>query len=396
MDVSEVLIYLVAFVLLYSVVFLVLLYLKNWNKIKEGRKLSTNWEPVISILVPAYNEGKHLHKCLDSLLALDYPRNKLEIIVINDGSIDNTAKVVEEYSKNGVKLINKKNSGKAASLNYAIPKAKGELIATMDADSYATPDVIRKLLPSFEEKEVMAATPAVKVLSDSHIVKEIQRIEYLLILLSRRLFSFLDAVPVTTGPFSMFRAKVFKELGGFDEQTIVEDHEMALRIQKNNYKIRSSIDAVVYTEVPASLRGLVNQRVRWHRGGMHNLYKYREMISPKYGDFGMFVIPILCLAPVLALLIVLTLSVISFINQPLYFDKIGLDVLILSIKPLTGVLLLLFVVSMIWIYLSIRAFKGEKANFFSMVFYIFIYWYIAIAYNLITIVKELKREKLSW
>ncbi len=396
MNLEDILTYSVSFILLYSIVFLLLLYLKNYNKIMVQKKFSGRNLPLISILISAYNEEKYVEKCLDCVLALDYPKDKLEIIVVNDGSTDRTAEIINSYRSKGIKLLNKKNSGKASSLNYAIPIAKGKIIATMDADSYVQPDVIKKLLPFFDEGGVVAVTSAVKVRSDNMMIKELQRLEYLLVLLSRKLLAVLDSVPVTPGPFSMFRAEIFRELGGFDEKSIVEDHEMALRIQYNNYKIRSSIDAVVYTEVPPSLKGLINQRVRWHRGGLHNLFKYRSLLSPKYGDFGMFVIPVLSLLPIVALLIMLPLAINSFINQQIYLDKVGWDLLFISFKPIAIIVILVFLAALLWIYLNVRAFKGEDTNPLLIAGYIIVYWYVTLAYNLITVFKELKREKLSW
>jgi cellulose synthase/poly-beta-1,6-N-acetylglucosamine synthase-like glycosyltransferase len=191
------------------------------------------------------------------VLASNYDKDKLEVIVVNDGSTDNTREVAESIKDSRVKVLTKTNSGKAASINFGLKHAKGEIIATMDADSFIEKDTIKKMLPLFDADDVAAVTAAVRVKPSNKWIQEAQRVEYLAILFARRLLSFIDAVPVAPGPFSMFRAWVFEELGGFDEKNIVEDHEIALRIQSHHYKIRSSIDANVYTIAPDNLKDLL-------------------------------------------------------------------------------------------------------------------------------------------
>ena len=238
----------------------------------------------MSIIVPAYNEEKYISKCLEMLLDIDYPRERLEIIVINDGSTDNTEREARKFEKYGVKVYTQKNAGKGAALNHGLRIARGGFIVTMDADSYVLPGTLRQLLAFFREDEkVMAVTPAIKIRPSKNLLVELQRIEYLMIIFSRKLLSFIDAVPVTPGPFSIFRASVFKEIGGFDENNLVEDQEIALRIQRHNYKIKSSVKAEVYTEPPDNLNDRLRQRIRWQRGGIRNYWKYKHMITPEYG-----------------------------------------------------------------------------------------------------------------
>ncbi|NYZ77436.1 glycosyltransferase family 2 protein, partial [Candidatus Micrarchaeota archaeon] len=234
MELIEILNYSVAFFTIYTTVFFLLLFLR-YKKDYYGAPEWRGEAPAVSIVIPAYNEEKTIEKCLGSILALDYPQGKLDIIVVDDGSTDATAAEAKKYEKHGVRVFTKENGGKGAALNYGIAKAGGEFIATMDADSYVTPGVLRALLPYFNDAGVMAVTPAVKIAPGGSVLREFQRIEYLMILFSRKLLSYIDAVPVTPGPFSIFRASVFKEVGGFDEHNLVEDQEIAMRIQQHHY-----------------------------------------------------------------------------------------------------------------------------------------------------------------
>jgi cellulose synthase/poly-beta-1,6-N-acetylglucosamine synthase-like glycosyltransferase len=397
MDIVEIANYFIAFLSVYVVVFYFILlftYRKNYD---EEPPIDEDWTPYVSIIVPAYNEEKYISKCLEMLLNIDYPKERLEIIVINDGSTDNTEKEARKFEKYGVKVYTQKNAGKGAALNHGLRIARGEFIVTMDADSYVTPGTLRQLLAFFKEDEkVMAVTPAIKIRPSKNLLVELQRIEYLMIIFSRKLLSFIDAVPVTPGPFSVFRASVFKEVGGFDENNLVEDQEIALRIQKHNYKIKSSVKAEVYTEPPDNLNDLLKQRIRWQRGGIRNYWKYKHMITPEYGDFGLFFIP-LNFITLAAFFVVLGLMINAIINAPYYGQYILLESIIsLGVTPVTIPLFFAGLASVAWLVLVLSNFKNEKVGIVPIVLYYFFYWYLMLGYNLGLVYKELKQEKFSW
>jgi len=396
MELIDILNYSVAFFTIYTTVFFLLLFFKY----KKDYYATPKWSgatPLVSIVIPAYNEEKYIKKCLDSILALDYPREKLDVIVVDDGSTDRTAVVAKEYEKYGVRVFSKRNAGKGAALNYGIERARGEFIATMDADSYVTPKVIKALLPYFEDHEVMAVTPAVKIAPSNSAIREFQRIEYLMILFSRKLLSYLDSVPVTPGPFSIFRASVFKEVGGFDEHNLVEDQEIAMRIQQHNYKIRSSVsdDSTVYTEPPDNIGDLLRQRVRWQRGGIRNYWKYRFMIKPEFGNYGMFFIP-LNFATLSAFFIVLGLLLNAIFNNPFYTRYILLESMVLSFNMFTVIGVVVLLMSFVWLYAAVSSFKSERIKLRYILLFMIFYWYLMVCYNVLMAVAEIRREKTSW
>ena len=385
--------YAVAFLALYVTIFYILVYLRNRGQMVKVPEKS-NWEPTISIVIPAYNEQGNISRCLDSILASDYPKKKLEILVIDDGSTDDTLKLAKQYEKRGVKAFHKKNTGKANSLNYGIKRAKGEILATLDADSYIMPDTISRMLPHFNEEAVVAVTAAVKTEPPKNFIQELQKVEYIYTLFSRRVLCFLDAVHVTPGPFSMFRRWVFDEIGGFDPNNILEDQEIAMRIQSYNYKIRSSLDASVYTEVPESFRGLLNQRTRWHRGGLHNAAKYTKLIGPDYGDLGMVVMP-LGLIAVAAIFAVIFVSIYYyfFTVHPAFVD---LGSFLFLVNPIHVIGITILILTLGWVFAGMQLFKGEGINPLMVLVYIVSYAYLITLFWLAAIFKEFTMKKMTW
>ncbi len=396
MDIITIVNYSIAFFAVFTVVFYFLLlftYRKNYD---EEPEIDENYAPLVSIIIPAYNEEKCIGKCLRSLLQLDYPREKLEIIIIDDGSTDRTQSEAKKFEERGVRVFTQKNSGKGAALNRGIGLAKGEFIVTMDADSEVMPKTLKQLLAFFrKDGEVAAVTPAIKIKPSKNLLVELQRIEYLMIIFSRKLLSFIDSVPVAPGPFSMFRASVFREVGGFDENNLVEDQEIALRLQKHNFRIRSSVKAEVFTEPPDNIKDLLRQRVRWQRGGVRNYWNYRHLINPKYGDFGLFFIP-LNFITLAAFFTVFGLMVNALLNKPYYSQYVLLESVALGVSPITVPLFFAGAASVIWLALVLKSFEKEKVSIIPIILYYFFYWYLMMGYNLLMVLQELKMEKYSW
>lgn len=279
---------------LYFSIFLLLVYFDQ-KKIfrKEKAEINLSSYPFISILVPAYNEEKTIEKTLCSIDRLDYPKEKLEVIVINDGSKDNTETVVNKFitGKSEFKLLSHPNRGKAASLNRALALAKGEFFACLDADSFVHPLTLRKMIALYQKENdptIAIITPAMKVAEPKTILQKIQWLEYLVMILFSRITSSLHSLYVAPGPFSIYRTDIIKNLGEFDEKNITEDQEIAYRVQLKQYKIKQCFDGYVYTTAPAKLKSFYRQRRRWYLGSIICLHQYRQMIANKrYGDFGM-------------------------------------------------------------------------------------------------------------
>ncbi|MBI2102563.1 glycosyltransferase family 2 protein [Candidatus Woesearchaeota archaeon] len=279
---------------LYFSIFLLLVYFDQ-KKLFRKEKTETNLisYPFVSILVPAYNEEKTIEKTLRSIDQLEYPKEKIEVIIINDGSKDHTEEVIQNVirGKPEYNLLSHQNRGKAASLNRALALAKGEFFACLDADSFVHPLTLRKMVALYQKENdpsVAIITPAMKVADPKTILQKIQWLEYLVMILFSRLTSTLHSLYVAPGPFSIYRTEIIRSLGGFDEKNITEDQEIAYRVQLRQYKIKQCFDGYVYTTAPAKLRPFYRQRRRWYLGSVICLHQYREMIANKrYGDFGL-------------------------------------------------------------------------------------------------------------
>ncbi len=244
---------------------------------------------MVSIAIPAYNEEANIENAIDSLLKCDYPKDKLEIIVINDGSTDNTLKLLEKYrKKNQIKLLTQSNRGKGAALNNALKHAKGALFGVMDADTIVDRDAVSKLVMSFDAKDG-AIISAIKPMKSKSILEKFQKVEYVLAIMARKLMDRLDANYVTPGALSLYNKSVLDKIGDFDEDNITEDLEMGLRLRAHGYAIKASVDAFTFTVVPKTFRAFFNQRLRWNRGFLKNIVKYRYMVlNPKYKTLGMY------------------------------------------------------------------------------------------------------------
>ncbi len=295
--IAEVLTHVMLFIALYVEVFFLITYfeIKEKDK-KEAQTLSvlTGKLPTVSVIVPVWNEEKTVLKTIFSLLKLDYPKDKLSIFIVDDGSTDNTWKVVQRFVRNKqVKLLRKENGGKHTALNYALEFINTDLVGCLDADSFVHPQALKRIVARFlKEKDVMAVTPSVKIFNPKGILGMVQKSEYMFGIFLRRVFAHLDAIYITPGPFSIFRRQVFREIGGYRKAHNTEDMEIAMRMQKNRMRISNAHDAFIYTVAPTSLYRLYKQRLRWVYGFLKNAIDYRDMFfKPQYGHLGVTVLP---------------------------------------------------------------------------------------------------------
>lgn len=286
---------------LYIGIFWLINLFENRHEFKKrgGRKIVLKSFPFVSVIIPAYNEEKGIEATIDSAAALDYPADRFEIIVVNDGSTDKTREISEaaigKHKGYNIQLINQENLGKACALNNALKIAKGEFFACLDADSFVEAETLKKMLKVYEKNDIKLTivTPVMHVASPHSMIQWLQKIEYTVSMFVARIMSKLDTIYVAPGPFSLYRTKTIRKLGGFDANNLTEDQEIGYRVQKHHFKIKQCSNSVVYTIAPKSLLSLYYQRRRWMRGSISNLVKYKSiMFNKKYGDFGMFQMPL--------------------------------------------------------------------------------------------------------
>ena len=292
---GEVITYGLLFISLYFEVFLLVAFLE-WRLARRARGATSplcalRHEPLVTIVVPCFNEERTLKGTLESLLTLDYPKDKLDIIVVDDGSTDSTHDIACSLGA-PVRIFRQKNGGKHTAMNHALKHSTAELIGCLDADSVVAPDGLRSIVPLFKDPRIAAVTPGIHVRNPRTILQHMQHVEYRLSLFSRFMLAALGSAFITPGPFSVFRASVVRELGGWRHGHSTEDMEMALRIQQAGHLIGNAPKAVVHTGTPAHLRGLFRQRVRWTYGWLRNAFDYRSMIGNKrYGNLSIIILP---------------------------------------------------------------------------------------------------------
>ena len=290
MEFVEIIIYLSIYIGLIATTFYILSYMSDRKK--EKLLFKDSELPFVSVIIPAYNEEKSISRTIDSILKSDYPIHKFEILVVDDGSKDNTLRIAKKFENEMLKVFHKKNGGKASALNYGIKKSNGKIIFSMDADTFVEPETMKKMVRYFKNENVMSVTPAMLIHKPKSILQRIQHAEYMLGLFLRKAFASLNSIYITPGAFSAYRKSFFDKYGGYDEGNITEDLEMSLRIQYKGYAIENCAEAPVYTIAPNKFKPLLIQRRRWYYGLIKNLLKYKSVLSKKYGDLGIFVLPI--------------------------------------------------------------------------------------------------------
>ncbi len=291
--VTETIMYPFLFLALYFEVFAVLTFFDRDARRRRMQKPSENYDSV-AIIVPCFNEEKTVGKAAESLLALDYPADKLTVVLVDDGSTDDTARVMDSYASNPrVRIIHKENGGKHTALNAGIALTTTDFIGCLDADSFAAPDALKEVMSHFDDERIGAVTASMSVHAPKSILQRMQAAEYLLGIALRHILATWNGLYVTPGPLSVFRRKVFQELGPFTPAHNTEDMEIAMRMQRAGWKIQNAPRAQVFTNAPRTLGAIVKQRTRWTTGFIKNGFDYRDLFgNPRYGVLGLLVLPL--------------------------------------------------------------------------------------------------------
>jgi cellulose synthase/poly-beta-1,6-N-acetylglucosamine synthase-like glycosyltransferase len=262
-----------------------IIYVGVRSRHKRPQNNYANEEPKFSIIVPTKDEETVIGRCLNGLLDLDYPKDKLEIIVVDGNSADATCKVCSDFSAKypgSFKIVNEKESkGKPTALNLALPYATGQIVGVFDADSVPEKDVLRKVASYFGDKQLMAVQGRTTSLNEkrnilTRVVSAEEKAWYQALLSGREKLQLF--VPLN-GSCQFIRRNVLEELGGWDEASLTEDVELALRLVEKKYSIKYADDVCCGQETPNGLRDLIKQRVRWYRGYMETALKYGSLLG---------------------------------------------------------------------------------------------------------------------
>jgi len=257
---------------------------------RQRRKPGWSWGPpvteAVSVIVPAYNEHRGIEAAVGSLAGGDYPA--VEVVVVDDGSTDGTAALVERLSLPGVRVIRVPNGGKANALNTGIALARHDIIVTVDGDTVFEPDSIRMLVQPFADPSVGAVAGNVKVGNRASMVAAWQHIEYVIgFNLDRRLYEVLRCMPTVPGAIGAFRRAALDEVGGISDETLAEDTDVTMALCRAGWRVVYEERAQAWTEAPTTLEQLYRQRYRWSYGTMQAMWKHRGALTDT-GDSGRF------------------------------------------------------------------------------------------------------------
>ena len=260
---------------------------------RSYRRRNAGYKPLVSVLIPAYNEEKVIAGTVSSILRSHY--RKLEVIIVDDGSKDKTRQVSRQIAKrsNRVRFFRINNGGKSAAINHGIHRAKGEVIVSIDADTMFTPSTLGKLVRHFADEEVGAVSGSVKVGNITNAITRWQSLDYIIgIHIERGAQAFLNAIMVVPGACGAWRKSSLLAAGGYSGQTLAEDFDMTLIMHRLGYRVLQDNEATAYTESPLELAGLIKQRFRWIFGNIQTFWKHRDMIFRyNYGWLGMYALP---------------------------------------------------------------------------------------------------------
>ena len=371
----------------------------------RARLLGSSAVPRVSILAPAYNEEASIEDSVRSLLALYYPN--LEIVVVNDGSRDDTVAVLTERfelvampsvlearvatkavrrlyrsrTHPNLVVVDKENGGKADALNVALNLASGDLVCAIDADTIIEPDALQRMVrPFLASDPVIAAGGTIRVANGSiirhgriiemnaprHALAGFQVIEYLRAFLFGRLgWNRMGGNLIISGAFGLFDREAVLDIGGYAHDTVGEDMELVIRLRRRGYETdgRSDVDfvpdPVAWTEVPESLRVLGRQRDRWHRGLCDVLWRHRDVLfNRKYGSMGLVSFPYFVFVELFAPIVEATGLIVGALGFA--FGLLNIQFAILYFLVAYGFGMLLSLLTLLLEELSFQRYRGIR------------------------------------
>ncbi len=278
---------------------------------RRVRRRGFRWGPPVtepvSVLVPAYNEAKCITHTVNSLAQSDHP---IEVIVVDDGSSDGTARIVEDMRMPNVRVVRQLNAGKPAALNRGLANARHDIVVMMDGDTVFEPSTVRELVQPFGDPRVGAVAGNAKVGNKDSLIGAWQHIEYVMgFNLDRRMYDMLRCMPTIPGAVGAFRRTALERVGGMSDDTLAEDTDITMAMHRDGWRVVYAENARAWTEAPETVQQLWSQRYRWSYGTMQAIWKHRRALieSGPSGRFGRVGLPLVSLfmvvAPLLAPLI---------------------------------------------------------------------------------------------
>lgn len=248
-----------------------------------------DYAPLVSVMIPAYNEEVGLLSTVKSLLASTYKR--MEIVVVNDGSTDGSDAMMRRFiaryeremadvpwhQRIDIVYYYQSNGGKGNALNTAIQLSHGDILVSIDADCVVDAGAMDAFVKAFRDPRVMACVGNVKIGNTQTLIGTVQHLEYNFGFFMKKSDSLMNTIYIVGGAAGAFRREVFDKLGGYNTKNITEDIELSVRIQAQGWKIVYCPDALVYTEGASTIKSLMKQRLRWKRGRFQTFWEHRRL-----------------------------------------------------------------------------------------------------------------------
>ena len=338
--------------------------------------------PLVSFVIPAFNEEHNIARTLTGVLAVDYP--EIEVVVIDDCSTDGTLAAIEPFLADPrVRLVRKRiNEGKAMALNDAIPVTRGELLLVQDADAVPVPDILRYLVPHFRFPRCAAVTGNPRVANRDSFLAKLQAIEFASIIsMLRRAQRVWGRIMTMSGVVGIFRRQALFDVGLYSPEMATEDIDLTWRLQLRHWDVRYESRAVMWMRVPQSLSGLVRQRRRWALGLSQVLTRHwRDLMHWRHRRFW----PVLIEAnmSVLWAYIYVLLTVVWLISYLVGYPPVGVS----PIPNFWGMLVATVCLLQLAIGVVLdNAYDRElKKYFFVAVFYPLVYWILMAVITVMT------------
>jgi cellulose synthase/poly-beta-1,6-N-acetylglucosamine synthase-like glycosyltransferase/peptidoglycan/xylan/chitin deacetylase (PgdA/CDA1 family) len=369
---------------------LVLMLVLATYHVRKRRKRTFRWGPEVlqpvSVVVPAYNEKEGIEAAVRSLATSDYPM--VEVIVVDDGSSDNTAELAEGLGLANVRVVRVPNGGKPAALNIGTAWARADIIVMVDGDTIFEPNSIYELVQPFSDPRVGGVAGNVKVGNRQSIVARWQHIEYVIgFNLDRRMYDVLQCMPTIPGAIGAFRRSALQQIGGVSSETLAEDTDLTIALGRAGWRVVYEERARAWTEAPATISQLWRQRYRWSYGTMQAMWKHRHAVveGGTSGRFGRFGLIFLGLFQVFLPLFAPLIDVMALYGLVAYNAK-------LSAAAWLGMLGLQF-------FLAVFAFRLDKEKLgplWSLPLQQFVYRQLMYAVMIQSVVTALTGARLRW
>ncbi len=412
-SVYTVIFYVFSFISVYVQIFFLVTFFDKRRKISwSPEHIELKKYPTVTVAVPCYNESTTINKTIKSLLGLDYPKDKLTLLIVDDGSTDDTWDIIKSYD-NGQNILcfHKENGGKHTAVNFALEKSTSEFFSCLDADSFVHSQTLKRIMRYFEnDPRNMAIIPSVLSYDPKNLIQNAQKVEYDMGVYIKKMLGLVGGIQVTPGPLSTFRKKVFDELGPYRKAHNTEDQEIALRMQEHGYKIDYCPDAYVYTNTPDSIVKLYRQRLRWIYGFIKNLVDYRHLLfKKKYGTVALFTLPtgMVSIFGIVFVFFTIIYNLIHFVsNKIIEINTIGFqhffqlnykfEWFFVNTKAMLFFSIILYILVIVSVLIG-RKMSTGKANFsLSIIYFSTIYSIVAPFWMLRAVYNAIISKESSW